>query len=161
MSSIHHTVTLAGEAATLALGAAVAATLRPGMRVYLEGDLGAGKTTFSRGLVRALGHTGNVRSPTYTLVEIYVFSGYILYHFDFYRFNDPDEWHESGLDEHFNEQSVCLVEWPDKAGGLLPKPDVEVRFEIAEDGLSRKVELIASSEHGERCLDALRALRPT
>lgn len=137
--------------------------MRPGLKVYLEGDLGTGKTTFTRGLLRALGHAGAVKSPTYTLVEIYVFSGYILYHFDFYRFNDPAEWYDAGLDEHFNEASVCLVEWPEQAAGVLPGADVRLRFRFAggAGGQSRSVELEGLSGSGERCLNALRAERPT
>lgn len=163
MSSNNHTVTLNGEAGTRALGAALAPLLTPGMRIYLHGDLGAGKTTLVRGLLHTLGHQGPVKSPTYTLVEIYVISGYILYHFDFYRFNDPEEWHEAGLDEHFNEHSVCLVEWPEKAAGVLPAADLELRFSFEANGSgeSRTVELLAASEPGDRCLNALRALRPT
>lgn len=163
MSSNNHTVTLNGEAGTLALGAALAPLLVPGMRIYLHGDLGAGKTTFTRGLLQALGHKGSVKSPTYALVEIYVISAYILYHFDFYRFNDPEEWREAGLDEHFNEHSVCLVEWPEKAAGVLPPADLELRFSFEANAAveSRTVDLLAASERGDRCLNALRALRPT
>lgn len=163
MSSNNHTVTLNGAAGTRALGAALAPLLVPGMRIYLYGDLGAGKTTFTRGLLQALGHKGPVKSPTYTLVEIYVISGYILYHFDFYRFNDPEEWREAGLDEPFNEQAVCLVEWPEKAAGMLPTADLELHFsfEANDAGTSRSVDVLSASERGDRCLNALRALRPT
>ena len=145
------------------MGAAIAPLLKPGMRIYLYGDLGAGKTTFTRALLHALGHKGPVKSPTYTLVEIYVISGYILYHFDFYRFNDPEEWREAGLDEHFNEHSVCFVEWPEKAADVLPPADLELRFsfDASGSGDARTVDLLAASERGHRCLDALRALRPT
>jgi tRNA threonylcarbamoyladenosine biosynthesis protein TsaE len=136
MSSPDHTASLptllADTAATTALGAALARLLQPGMTIYLHGDLGAGKTTLVRGLLRALGHSGPVKSPTYTLVELYVFSRYIIYHFDFYRFNRPEEWLEAGLDEHFNAQSVCLVEWPEKVGALLPPPDLEVMLQVVD-----------------------------
>jgi tRNA threonylcarbamoyladenosine biosynthesis protein TsaE len=163
MTLPHLTVALPDPAATIALGADLAPLLEPGMRIYLAGDLGAGKTTFTRGLLGALGHKGAVKSPTYTLVEIYVFSAYILYHFDFYRFNDPEEWREAGLDEHFNDTSVCIVEWPEQAAGVLPAPDVKVRFkfETGDSGDSRTVELEALSTRGERCLNALRKERPT
>ena len=162
MSSNHHTVTLRASAATEALGAAFAALIGPGMRIYLSGDLGSGKTTFTRGLLHALGHRGSVKSPTYTLVEIYVISGYILYHFDFYRLNSPEEWREAGLDEHFNERSVCLVEWPEQAAGTLPTPDVQLqfRFESGAEGDWRTVDLKALTTRGEQCLDALRKERP-
>ena len=132
------------------------------MRVYLIGELGAGKTTFTRGLLHFLGHTGSVKSPTYTLVEIYVFSGYILYHFDFYRFNEPQEWLDAGLDEHFNAKSVCLVEWPEKAGDALPKADLEVHLEFTTGSTedSRSARLVALSERGETCLQGLRKAHP-
>jgi tRNA threonylcarbamoyladenosine biosynthesis protein TsaE len=170
MSSPNHTYALADEPATLALGAAVARILKPGLTLYLRGDLGAGKTTLTRGLLRALGYTGPVKSPTYALVELYVFSGYILYHFDFYRFNQPEEWLEAGLDEHFNPGAVCLVEWPEKAGDLLPPADLEIVIEVVdavevdaaeqEDGQlaepSRRITLNAHSERGTSCLSDLR-----
>lgn len=157
MSSSNHTYTLAGEAATLALGAALAGVLAPGLTLHLHGDLGAGKTTLTRGILRALGHKGPVKSPTYALVELYVLSGYILYHFDFYRFNRPEEWLEAGLDEHFNGQSVCLVEWPEKAGNLLPPADLNVVIEVLdnEEQATRRVTLTAHGEHGTTCLNAL------
>ena len=117
---------LADETATMALGAALAAVLRPGVCIYLSGDLGAGKTTLIRGLLRALGVQGRVKSPTYTLVELYVISTLNLYHFDFYRFHDPEEWNEAGFRDLFNGTNICLVEWPEKAGSLLPPPDLRV-----------------------------------
>jgi len=187
MPSAHHTYLPADEAATLRLGAALAATLKPGLVIYLRGDLGAGKTTFTRGLLRALGHQGPVKSPTYTLVELYVVSGYILYHFDFYRFNRPEEWLEAGLDEHFNQGTVCLVEWPEKAGELLPPADIEVIIEVPmqEDvqankradqqteqqadnhtheyasEQTRRITLNAYSERGTSCLSDLRPTPPS
>ena len=91
------------------------------MSVHLRGDLGSGKTTLARGLLRGLGYAGRVKSPTYTLVELYIDSRLNLYHFDFYRFHDPSEWHDAGFREYFNERSICLVEWPEKAAGLLPR----------------------------------------
>ena len=161
MSSGDHTFTLPDEAATLALGAALAKVLQPGLVIHLIGDLGTGKTTLVRGLLRALGHTGPVKSPTYTLVELYVVSGYIVYHFDFYRFNRPEEWLEAGLDEHFNRESVCLVEWPEKAGDLLPPADLQVRIDVVPDvatdldGDARKLALHALTERGQLCLSGL------
>lgn len=128
--------------------------LAPGMRVYLSGDLGCGKTTLVRALLRALGHAGRVKSPTYALVEAYVISSLYLYHFDFYRFQSPAEWTEAGLDELFDQAAVCLVEWPEKAGGLLPKPDIELRFVHAAGG--RDVVVQANTEAGARCVSELR-----
>ena len=143
---------LADEEATTALGAELAKALAPGLVIYLNGDLGAGKTTLARALLRALGHQGKVKSPTYTLVEIYAVSSLYLYHFDFYRFNDPNEWHEAGFREYFNENSVCLVEWPEKAGDLLPPADIEIGLSVA--GLGRQVQITVGTEKGRRCLNA-------
>jgi tRNA threonylcarbamoyladenosine biosynthesis protein TsaE len=149
------TRTLATEADTLALGSALASGITPGMVIYLIGELGAGKTTLARGLLRRLGYAGKVKSPTFTLVEVYEFSRLYLYHFDFYRFtgsNNPRELGEAGFREYFNPQSVCLVEWPDKAAGL-PAADVRVVLEVAGSG--RNVSIFANSEAGISCLKEL------
>ena len=141
---------LAGEADTLQLGAALAPHLAPGMVVYLQGELGAGKTTLARGILTALGVTGRVKSPTYTLVEPYTISSLYLYHFDFYRLKHPDEWIDAGLREYFNDAALCLVEWPEKAGGQLPKPDVTIELAVAGDG--RSTTISAATEAGRNCL---------
>jgi len=141
---------LPDEAATLALGARVAYGVRTGMSIHLCGELGAGKTTLARGLIRALGYEGKVKSPTYSLVELYTVSRLHLYHFDFYRFNDPKAWQDSGFREHFNEASLCLVEWPEKAGAALPPPDLRITLTPAPRG--RDVKLEAFSEAGRQCL---------
>ncbi len=125
----------------------------PGLVIFLSGDLGAGKTTLARALLHALGYRGKVKSPTYTLVEIYVISRLYLYHFDFYRFGDPQEWDEAGFREYFNEASVCLVEWPEKAGGLLPPPDIAIALRLKGDG--RQAEISAGTGKGEKCLQRL------
>ncbi|MDD5241131.1 MAG: tRNA (adenosine(37)-N6)-threonylcarbamoyltransferase complex ATPase subunit type 1 TsaE [Sulfuricella sp.] len=147
---------LADEDATDAFGTALAALLKPGLMITLGGDLGAGKTALVRAMLRALGYKGKVKSPTYTLVEHYVVSSLYLYHFDFYRFNDPDEWHEAGFREYFNENSVCLVEWPEKAGDLLPSPDIKISLDVLETG--RDVTVEAGSEKGDQCLKDLNLL---
>jgi tRNA threonylcarbamoyladenosine biosynthesis protein TsaE len=141
---------LPDEAATLALGAKLAPILAGGMTIWLQGDLGAGKTTLVRGLLRGMGYQGKVKSPTYTLVESYVISGLYLYHFDLYRFADPEEWDAAGFRDYFNPQSVCLVEWPDNAGTLLPPPDIEINLAPSEAG--RRAALRAGTEAGNRCL---------
>jgi tRNA threonylcarbamoyladenosine biosynthesis protein TsaE len=105
-----------------ALGAALAPRAAPGLQIWLQGNLGMGKTTLTRGLLRGLGHEGKVKSPTYTLIEPYVVSRLDLYHFDFYRFNSPDEYLDAGLDEYFAGEGVCIVEWPDKACPICPLP---------------------------------------
>jgi tRNA threonylcarbamoyladenosine biosynthesis protein TsaE len=162
MTSDHLTYRV-GDADTMReLGAALARVLAPGLRVHLHGELGAGKTTLARGLIQALGHDGPVKSPTYTLVEIYVVSGYIVYHFDFYRFNDPAEWREAGLDETFDDGGVCLVEWPEKAAEVLPPADLTIRIGSGpqEEADARTVVIKGLSERGTTCLDALRLTHP-
>lgn len=146
---------LADDAATRSLGAHLAAALRPGMSVWLSGDLGAGKTTLVRGLLRALHYDGRVKSPTYALVELYTFPSFNLYHFDLYRFADPMEWEEAGFREYFNAHSICLVEWPERAVGCLPEPDLLIRLEFVGDG--RMAELTGRTEAGRRCLERLAA----
>jgi tRNA threonylcarbamoyladenosine biosynthesis protein TsaE len=143
---------LPDEAATLRLGAALALGAQPGRVLYLHGDLGSGKTTLARGLLAALGHSGRVRSPTYTLVELYSVSSLNLYHFDFYRFKDRDEWLNSGFRDYFNPDSICIVEWPERAGDLLPPPDVEVRLEF--DGAGRLASVRAHSPSGQAWLSS-------
>jgi tRNA threonylcarbamoyladenosine biosynthesis protein TsaE len=147
---------LPDEAATLALGGALGAALTQGAAeivVYLEGDLGAGKTTLVRGVLRSLGYSGKVKSPTYTLVELYAVSRLNLYHFDFYRFEQPEEYLDAGLDEYFQGLGICLVEWPDKAGAYLPPADVRIRLSLAQAG--RDAALLAQSEKGRVCLTSL------
>lgn len=145
---------LPDENATLALGAALAPRLAPGTVVTLRGELGAGKTTLVRGLLRALGHAGRVKSPTYALVEVYEVSRLNLYHFDFYRFHNPSEWIEAGFRDIFNGRNVCLVEWPERAAGQLPPADLEILLEVTEPG--RTATLVARSPAGETLLGGLR-----
>ena len=147
---------LPDESDTLALGAALAPCLEPGLTIYLRGELGAGKTTLVRGVLRALGHEGPVKSPSYTLVELYTVSRLDLHHFDFYRFHDPREWIDAGFRDSFNGRNLSLIEWPEKAGGLLPPADVEIALDIQDAG--RIATLSAGTHAGERCLQAL-ALR--
>ena len=142
---------LPDEAATLALGGDIARGLRPGITVHLQGDLGAGKTTLVRGVLRALGHVGRVKSPTYTLVEIYNLPAFELYHFDLYRMNDPREWMDAGFREVANGNTVSLVEWPEKAAGLLPPPDLRMLLQVCDDG--REVRLMAETVLGKECLN--------
>jgi len=143
-------VHLPDERATLALGAALATAIEPGLTIYLRGELGAGKTTVIRGLLRALGWQGPVRSPTYALVEVYAISRLDLHHFDFYRFHDPREWIDAGFRESFNGRTVSLIEWPERAGGLLPPADVEIDLELPAAG--RNAVLTSRSLAGQKCL---------
>jgi tRNA threonylcarbamoyladenosine biosynthesis protein TsaE len=142
--------TLPDEQATLALGAAVGLALEPGLVIYLSGELGAGKTTLARGLLRALGHQGAVKSPTYTLVEVYEVSRLHLHHFDFYRFRDPREWIDAGFRESFNGRTVSLIEWPEKAAGQLPPADLRIDLGLLATG--RSAELTSSTPAGRKCL---------
>ena len=143
---------LVDEAATLALGAEIAPHLRGGMTLYLEGDLGAGKTTLVRGLLRALGYVGRVKSPTYTLTEIYSLPDFELYHFDLYRMHDPREWLDAGFREVADGRTVSLVEWPEKAAGLLSPPDVRIQLRVLDAG--REVKLVAETALGKECVKA-------
>ncbi len=145
---------LPDESATLALGAALAATLEPGVAIHLSGGLGAGKTTLSRGMLRAMGYEGRVKSPTYTLVELYVISKLHLYHFDFYRFNDPEEWNDAGFRDLFNAANVCLVEWPERAGDLLPPPDLKVTLSVTPTQ-ARHALIQALTPRGQKLLQSL------
>ena len=138
------------EAATLRLGAALAAGAAKGLVLHLKGELGSGKTTLARGLIQALGHAGRVKSPTYTLLEPYSLLRLNLYHFDFYRFKDHSEWLSSGFREHFNPESLCIVEWPERAGDLLSVPDLELLLQY--DGQARRAIPLARSAPGEAWL---------
>jgi tRNA threonylcarbamoyladenosine biosynthesis protein TsaE len=147
---------LPDEAATLALGAALAPGLEPGMNIYLQGDLGAGKTTLVRGVLRALGYGNKVKSPTYTLVEVYEISRLYLYHFDFYRLESGRDWIDAGFLEYFDGSAVCLVEWPEKARGTLPPADLEIHLRLpGAGGSGREALLSARSDAGRRCLSRL------
>ncbi|CAG4883488.1 ATPase with strong ADP affinity [Georgfuchsia toluolica] len=146
---------LANEAATLALGAQLGKVLVPGLRVFLEGDLGAGKTTLVRGLLRGLGYADKVKSPTYTLVEEYSVSGLDLFHFDFYRFTRAEEYLDAGLDEYFTGDGICLVEWPRNATPYLPPADIVVSLAVA--GEARIATIVARSDRGEACLTSFPA----
>jgi len=166
MSVLHHdaddsascvALYLADEMATESFGAMLAPALTPGMVIWLSGDLGTGKTTLSRGVLRALGYLGRVKSPTYTLVEPYVISSISLYHFDFYRFNSPEEFLDAGLDEYFGAEGICLVEWADKARPYVPLPDLELCLEVADSG--RRLQCLARNPRGNTCLANIKHLR--
>jgi tRNA threonylcarbamoyladenosine biosynthesis protein TsaE len=165
---LERTTTLADEAATAEFGERFAQALEAvrseprkgghafkGLQVQLIGDLGAGKTTLVRATLRALGHAGRVRSPTYTLVEPYTVGDagreLALYHFDLYRFNDPAEWADAGFREYFDSGAICLVEWPQRAGALLGVPDLVFSLEVDGDG--RRLTARAYSESGKACLE--------
>ena len=147
------TLILDNEAATLACGDKFSRMMANGLVVYLHGDLGAGKTTFVRGVLHGLGHVGKVKSPTYTLVEPYIIFNYNIYHFDLYRFIDEEEWDAAGFRDYFNAQSICMIEWPEKAAHVLPEPDIHVHLSQYQNG--RKVHFSAGSPLGKKCIEGL------
>ena len=116
------------------------------LAIYLEGDLGAGKTTFSRGFLRGLGFSGSVKSPTYTLIEPYEVGGVAVFHCDLYRLADPGELEYLGLGDHFAERAIMLIEWPARGGALLPAPDVKIQFEVTPEG--RRLSISSHSARG-------------
>jgi tRNA threonylcarbamoyladenosine biosynthesis protein TsaE len=148
------TLPLPDAAATERFGARVAPLLEGGMVVTLRGELGTGKTTLARGVLRARGVRGPVKSPTYTLVEHYPVSSLYFYHFDFYRLANPHEWDDAGVSDYFRDDAICLVEWPERVAGLLATPDLELSLSHAADG-GRTLTARAFSPSGERCLTAL------
>jgi len=123
------------------------------MVIYLRGDLGAGKTTLARYVLRALGYTGRVKSPSYTLIEQYDLAEVNLRHFDLYRFRDAEEWEAAGFRDEFNGVNICLIEWPEQAAGLLPPADLEIVFNFRPQG--RALDIYARTHTGKECLDAL------
>jgi tRNA threonylcarbamoyladenosine biosynthesis protein TsaE len=154
-----HLIELAEEADTLALGASLAAGAKAGRVLYLSGDLGSGKTTLARGLIGALGHAGRVKSPSYALIEVYELSSLNLYHFDFYRFKDKTEWVTSGFREYFGPDAVCIVEWPERAAGLLAPADLEIELQLPATG--RLARMRARSAAGADWLQSSRSPSPS
>jgi tRNA threonylcarbamoyladenosine biosynthesis protein TsaE len=146
---------VADAAAMAVLGARLARVLGSGI-VYLEGDLGAGKTTLARAILRGLGHGGKVRSPTYTLVEPYTLEQGTVYHLDLYRLADPEELEWLGLRDMLDAAALLLIEWPERGAGSLPAPDLVVRITGSNNG--RSVDLVSASAHGRHILDLLESL---
>jgi len=132
------------------------------LNISLEGDLGAGKTTFARYLIQAMGHEGKVKSPTYTLCEPYPLKikdqAIIIHHFDLYRMRDPLEWQEAGFAEHFDVAGICLIEWPEKAEGTLPAFDIRIQLTAGSDENERAIKTSALTESGKT---ALKEIWPT
>lgn len=149
-------VLLADGEATERFGALLARCVPAGAVVFLEGDLGAGKTTLARGFLRGLGHTGAVRSPTYTLVEPYETASGPVYHFDLYRLADPEELEFMGVRDFFGGEARCLVEWPGRGTGWLPSPDLTLRLE--REGAGRRLSLEPATPAGARTLACLQEI---
>ncbi len=146
---------LRGEAAQLAFGRRLGEAVTAPALLFLEGDLGAGKTTLARGFLQARGHTGPVRSPTYTLIEPYALPHGTVYHLDLYRLGDPEELEYLGLREMLAEQAVLLVEWPERGAGWLPPPDLRLHLAYSEAGGARRLRLEAATPRGEALCSAL------
>tara|TARA_R110002110_G_scaffold405241_1_gene624213 strand:- start:45940 stop:46410 length:471 start_codon:yes stop_codon:yes gene_type:complete len=148
-------LTAADEAEMVALGASLAALLPSGLVVFLEGDLGMGKTTLARGIIQALGQRGAVKSPTYTLVEPYQLGERLVYHFDLYRLGDPEELEFMGIRDYFSADSLCLVEWAERGKGFLPPADLVINIEQQDEG--RRLELFGDTVAGEVVVEKLRS----
>jgi len=118
------------EQAMLAAGQHLVKQLQPGMLIFLQGDLGAGKTTLVRGVLRGLGYQGSVKSPTYNLVESYTINEQQLFHFDLYRLMDEEELEYMGMRDYLSSDSICFIEWPNNGAGYLPKPDMLIKINI-------------------------------
>ncbi|GHB68232.1 tRNA (adenosine(37)-N6)-threonylcarbamoyltransferase complex ATPase subunit type 1 TsaE [Psychrosphaera saromensis] len=139
-------VELKDESATVLMGNKLSQAVKTGAIIYLHGDLGAGKTTFTRGVIQGLGHKGNVKSPTYTLVEPYELNSVNAYHFDLYRLGDPEELEFMGIRDYFELNSLCLIEWPERGAGILPEADLDITLEYVDAG--RVINLVANNPKG-------------
>ncbi len=140
VSKVHsESAYLADAEATVGYGRKLAARLEAGVLVYVSGDLGAGKTTLVRGILRGLGHSGSVKSPTYTLLEPYELPTLVVYHFDFYRIGDSRELEFIGIDELMDSDAVKLVEWPERGADRIPAADVQITLQVENEG--RRIEV--------------------
>lgn len=145
---------LVDEFATVALGRVLAELRPPSATIYLHGDLGAGKTTFSRGFIQACGHPGVVKSPTYTLIEPYELASGKIYHLDLYRLADPEELEYLGMDELTKENVSSLIEWPERGSHFLPAADLVIALDQPESG--RQATLTAHTQKAEAWLQQAR-----
>ncbi|WP_285419823.1 tRNA (adenosine(37)-N6)-threonylcarbamoyltransferase complex ATPase subunit type 1 TsaE [Pseudomonas sp. efr-133-TYG-5] len=147
------TLYLADEQAMSDFGARIARVTQGHGLIFLEGNLGMGKTTLSRGIIRGLGHVGAVKSPTFTLVEPYEIGDVRAFHFDLYRLVDPEELEFLGIRDYFEDDALCLIEWPQKGAGFLPKPDLTITISPQDSG--RSLNILSQGSRGEAWCAAL------
>ncbi|MBA2653805.1 MAG: tRNA (adenosine(37)-N6)-threonylcarbamoyltransferase complex ATPase subunit type 1 TsaE [Gammaproteobacteria bacterium] len=138
------------ETQLMSLAGVLAKLCQAPLVIYLQGELGAGKTTFSRGFLSGLGYQGRVKSPTYTLVETYSIDKGVVSHFDFYRIQDPEELDLIGIREYFHRSAICLIEWPELGQDSIPAPDITCVLDITEGG--RLLHFLAESMVGKKIL---------
>ena len=146
-------ITRKNETETTKIGSKLASCLKGGEVIYLKGELGTAKTTLVRGVLNRLGHAGNVKSPTYTIVEPYLIDSHVIYHFDLYRLDDPEELESLGIRDYCDGQSICFFEWPEKGGNLLPNADINLELTYFEN--TREVEFTSKSDVGKTILKQL------
>jgi tRNA threonylcarbamoyladenosine biosynthesis protein TsaE len=146
-------LTVTGEDAMVRLGSWLGSLLAAPCHLALEGDLGAGKTTLARGILRGAGHSGTVKSPTYTLVESYELPVATVHHFDLYRLRDPEELEWMGIRDYFAPDTVALVEWSKNGLGILPQADIQLN--VGKSGSCREVLFYHFNERGRALLEAL------
>ncbi|WP_241235001.1 tRNA (adenosine(37)-N6)-threonylcarbamoyltransferase complex ATPase subunit type 1 TsaE [Amphritea opalescens] len=148
-------VFVADEAAMVGFGQQLAQAISGGEVIFLNGDLGMGKTTLSRGVLQGFGHQGSVKSPTYTLVEPYELEALTVFHFDLYRLGDPEELEYLGIRDYFTDQSICLIEWPERGEGILPVADLLLTINVEQRG--RRITWQAQTEKGRQLADKLKS----
>ncbi len=149
-------IELADETAQVAFGTLLGQACAGQGVIFLQGTLGMGKTTLTRGILQAYGHQGAVKSPTYTLVEPYQLAEKQVYHFDLYRLADPEELEYMGIRDYFDETALCVIEWPDKGAGVLPQPDITLTLD--KQGEGRNALLQAHNVKGAEILQQLRTI---
>ncbi|GGK79545.1 tRNA (adenosine(37)-N6)-threonylcarbamoyltransferase complex ATPase subunit type 1 TsaE [Amphritea balenae] len=146
---IENSVFVPDESGMVQLGKLIARSTAGGEVIFLNGDLGMGKTTLSRGVLQGFGHQGSVKSPTYTLVEPYEFDERSVFHFDLYRLGDPEELEYLGIRDYFTDEGICLIEWPERGEGVLPVADLQLNISVEQRG--RRITWQPQTEKG-RCL---------